>query len=132
MLFRCVLSEQHLGRRLVSFPRHISQLSLFFFFFFVIPLGLPTRSPIVPGHEIIGRVAEVGEGVAPWKIGDRVGGGWHGGHDGKYRHLVAVFLFAKVICSLVSIGTCYTCKKGWNQMCDNQVINGETKAGGCK
>ncbi|ROV90519.1 hypothetical protein VMCG_09841 [Cytospora schulzeri] len=64
--------------------------------------------PIVPGHEIIGRVSEVGEGVLNWKAGDRVGGGWHGGHD----------------------GTCQACRQGWHQMCDNQVINGETKHGG--
>ncbi|ROW05640.1 hypothetical protein VSDG_00690 [Cytospora chrysosperma] len=64
--------------------------------------------PIVPGHEIIGRVAAVGEGVSGWKVGERIGGGWHGGHD----------------------GTCQACKKGWHQMCDNQVINGETKPGG--
>lgn len=43
-----------------------------------------SRSPICPGHEIIGRVAAVGEGVETWKEGDRVGGGWHGGHDGKF------------------------------------------------
>ena len=40
------------------------------------------HSPIVPGHEIIGQVAAVGDGVSAWKVGDRVGGGWHGGHDG--------------------------------------------------
>ncbi|KAL8821924.1 MAG: hypothetical protein Q9191_007211 [Dirinaria sp. TL-2023a] len=39
--------------------------------------------PIVPGHEIIGEVAAVGDGVSKWKVGDRIGGGWHGGHDGK-------------------------------------------------
>jgi D-arabinose 1-dehydrogenase-like Zn-dependent alcohol dehydrogenase len=32
--------------------------------------------PIVPGHEIIGRVAALGEGVQGWKVGDRIGGGW--------------------------------------------------------
>ncbi|KXG50995.1 Polyketide synthase, enoylreductase [Penicillium griseofulvum] len=37
--------------------------------------------PIVPGHEIIGRVVAVGEGETLWKEGDRVGGAWHGGHD---------------------------------------------------
>lgn len=41
------------------------------------------NSPIVPGHEIIGRVAAVGDGVTAWKVGERVGAGWHGGHDGK-------------------------------------------------
>ncbi|KAK4234292.1 chaperonin 10-like protein [Achaetomium macrosporum] len=64
--------------------------------------------PIVPGHEIIGHVAAVGDGVKPWKVGDRVGAGWHGGHD----------------------GTCFACKTGMCQMCNNQIVNGETKAGG--
>lgn len=36
--------------------------------------------PRVPGHEIIGEIAAVGEGEKLWKIGDRVGAGWHGGH----------------------------------------------------
>lgn len=36
--------------------------------------------PRVPGHEIAGRVDQVGEGVTSWKPGDRVGVGWHGGH----------------------------------------------------
>ena len=38
--------------------------------------------PRVPGHEIAGVVDAVGEGVVPWKVGDRVGIGWHGGHCG--------------------------------------------------
>lgn len=38
--------------------------------------------PIVPGHKIIGYVAALGEGVTRWKVGDRIGGGWHGDHDG--------------------------------------------------
>lgn len=38
--------------------------------------------PIVPGHELIGNVAAVPEGEKKWKVGDRVGGPWHGGHDG--------------------------------------------------
>ncbi|PYI17473.1 zinc-binding dehydrogenase [Aspergillus violaceofuscus CBS 115571] len=65
--------------------------------------------PIVPGHEIIGRVAGLGSGVSNWKVGDRVGGGWHGGHD----------------------GTCRACDKGFFQMCSAQQVNGETKNGGC-
>src|ERR1051326_433369 len=39
--------------------------------------------PIVPGHEIIGRVSEVGSGVARFKIGDRVGVPWLGWACGK-------------------------------------------------
>ncbi|KAF7115478.1 hypothetical protein CNMCM5793_002436 [Aspergillus hiratsukae] len=64
--------------------------------------------PIVPGHEIIGRVAAVGDNVSGWTVGDRIGGGWHGGHD----------------------GACKACRKGWYQMCGSQVVNGETKNGG--
>ena len=36
--------------------------------------------PRVPGHEIAGRVDAVGPDAAPWKPGQRVGVGWHGGH----------------------------------------------------
>jgi D-arabinose 1-dehydrogenase-like Zn-dependent alcohol dehydrogenase len=36
--------------------------------------------PRVPGHEIAGRIDAVGPEVSAWKIGDRVGVGWHGGH----------------------------------------------------
>ncbi len=38
--------------------------------------------PRVPGHEIAGIVDAVGEGVAGWTQGQRVGVGWHGGHCG--------------------------------------------------
>lgn len=39
--------------------------------------------PIVPGHEVIGTVAAVPDGEMKWKVGQRVGGPWHGG---KYSH----------------------------------------------
>jgi D-arabinose 1-dehydrogenase-like Zn-dependent alcohol dehydrogenase len=39
--------------------------------------------PRVPGHEVIGRVDAVGEGVDGWRNGDRVGVGWHGGQCGR-------------------------------------------------
>jgi D-arabinose 1-dehydrogenase-like Zn-dependent alcohol dehydrogenase len=38
--------------------------------------------PRVPGHEVIGVVDLVGEQVKPWKNGQRVGVGWHGGNCG--------------------------------------------------
>jgi len=38
--------------------------------------------PRVPGHEVAGIVDAVGGAVAGWKVGDRVGVGWHGGHCG--------------------------------------------------
>jgi D-arabinose 1-dehydrogenase-like Zn-dependent alcohol dehydrogenase len=38
--------------------------------------------PRVPGHEVVGVVDAVGERATQWKIGQRVGIGWHGGHCG--------------------------------------------------
>jgi D-arabinose 1-dehydrogenase-like Zn-dependent alcohol dehydrogenase len=38
--------------------------------------------PRTPGHEIAGVVDAVGQGVAGWTPGQRVGVGWHGGHCG--------------------------------------------------
>jgi D-arabinose 1-dehydrogenase-like Zn-dependent alcohol dehydrogenase len=38
--------------------------------------------PRVPGHEVAGVIDAVGPGVVPWKPGDRVGVGWHGGYCG--------------------------------------------------
>lgn len=37
--------------------------------------------PRVPGHEIIGILDELGPSVKGWQKGERVGVGWHGGHD---------------------------------------------------
>jgi len=41
--------------------------------------------PRVPGHEVAGVIDEVGAGVTEWTKGQRVGVGWHGGHDGTCR-----------------------------------------------
>jgi D-arabinose 1-dehydrogenase-like Zn-dependent alcohol dehydrogenase len=38
--------------------------------------------PRVPGHEVVGVIDAIGSGVARWKVGQRVGVGWHGGHCG--------------------------------------------------
>src|SRR5258708_23505210 len=40
------------------------------------------RYPRVPGHEVAGVIDAIGQSVAVWKVGDRVGVGWHGGHCG--------------------------------------------------
>src|SRR5207247_6683353 len=42
--------------------------------------------PRVPGHEVIGVVDLAGERVKPWKHGQRVGVGWHGGNCGYCEH----------------------------------------------
>lgn len=39
--------------------------------------------PRVPGHEIAGTIHAIGSDVLDWKIGQRVGLGWHGGHCGR-------------------------------------------------
>jgi D-arabinose 1-dehydrogenase-like Zn-dependent alcohol dehydrogenase len=39
--------------------------------------------PRAPGHEIAGVIDALGPDADAWKIGDRVGIGWHGGHCGK-------------------------------------------------
>jgi D-arabinose 1-dehydrogenase-like Zn-dependent alcohol dehydrogenase len=64
--------------------------------------------PIILGHEVIGNVVAVGDGEKRWKVGDRVGGPWHGGHD----------------------SVCKQCQRGQFQMCQNGAVNGVTKDGG--
>jgi D-arabinose 1-dehydrogenase-like Zn-dependent alcohol dehydrogenase len=64
--------------------------------------------PRVPGHEVAGIVDEVGDGVSTWKIGQRVGVGWHGGHD----------------------GTCRECRRGDFINCRNGKISGISYDGG--
>jgi len=36
----------------------------------------PPRLPVVPGHEVVGRVDKLGAGVSSHRVGDRVGVGW--------------------------------------------------------
>jgi D-arabinose 1-dehydrogenase-like Zn-dependent alcohol dehydrogenase len=36
--------------------------------------------PRAPGHEVAGVIDSIGADAGPWKVGDRVGVGWHGGH----------------------------------------------------
>jgi len=39
-----------------------------------------SQYPLVPGHEVIGSIAQVGEAVTRLKVGQRVGLGWHSGY----------------------------------------------------
>src|ERR1700688_319068 len=65
------------------------------------------KLPIVPGHEIVGRVDAVGEGV-DLKPGARVGIAWLGHTD----------------------GTCPYCRSGRENLCDTPVFTGYTRDGG--
>lgn len=64
--------------------------------------------PRSPGHEVAGIIDEVGAGVTTWKKGQRVGVGWHGGHD----------------------GTCLQCRRGDFITCVNEKITGISYDGG--
>jgi len=59
-----------------------------------------TTYPIVPGHEIVGRVTKVGSGVTKFKTGE----------------------LAAVGCMVDSDGTCAQCKAGFEQFCPNMVL----------
>jgi len=64
--------------------------------------------PRVPGHEVVGIVDRTGAGVSEWKQGQRVGVGWHGGHD----------------------GTCRECRRGDFRNCRNLQVPGISYDGG--
>ncbi|KAI1819891.1 alcohol dehydrogenase [Xylaria intraflava] len=75
---------------------------------FIASGGFGDFFPRVTGHEIVGDVVAVGEDVTKYSNGDRVGGAWHGGHD----------------------GTCRSCSRGQFQMCENEKFNGVHFDGG--
>jgi len=61
---------------------------------------MATNYPIVPGHEIVGRVTKVGSAVTKFKAGD----------------------VAAVGCMVDSDGTCPQCKAGLEQFCPNMIL----------
>src|SRR2546427_12326636 len=61
---------------------------------------MATNYPIVPGHEIVGRVTKVGSAVTKYKPGD----------------------LAAVGCMVDSDGTCPQCKAGLEQFCPNMIL----------
>src|SRR5262249_20768178 len=66
------------------------------------------KLPIVPGHEIVGRVAAMGEGVAGFAIGERVGVPWLG----------------------FTCGVCPYCRSDRENLCDEPLFTGYTRDGG--
>ena len=66
------------------------------------------KLPIVPGHEIVGRVVEAGEGVSAFPVGVRVGVPWLGS----------------------TCGTCPYCRAGRENLCDAPLFTGYTRDGG--
>ncbi|MEW2085568.1 alcohol dehydrogenase [Streptomyces sp. NPDC005283] len=67
------------------------------------------RFPLVAGHEIAGRIEEIGEGTySGWRVGDRVAVGWFGG----------------------SCGHCRPCRQGDFIVCENLKVPGWAYDGG--
>jgi D-arabinose 1-dehydrogenase-like Zn-dependent alcohol dehydrogenase len=66
------------------------------------------KLPRVPGHEVVGRIEAVGDGVTKWKINQRVGVGLIAGED----------------------GVCEPCRRGDIVNCQNPVVLGVTVDGG--
>jgi propanol-preferring alcohol dehydrogenase len=68
----------------------------------------PRRSPVVPGHEVVGRIAALGPDVTSLSLGQRVGVPWLG-------H---------------TCGTCAYCRSGRENLCDAPGFTGWTRDGG--
>jgi propanol-preferring alcohol dehydrogenase len=66
------------------------------------------KLPIVPGHQVVGRVEAVGPGVTGWRVGDRAGVAWLAGAD----------------------GTCDKCRSGRENLCAQATFTGWDVDGG--
>ena len=66
------------------------------------------KRPLIPGHEVVGRIIDKGDAVNDLNIGDRVGLAW--------THWTC--------------GECELCKEGRENLCPNQMITGATVNGG--
>ncbi len=66
------------------------------------------KLPLIPGHEIVGAVADLGDGVSRFKVGDRVGVPW----------------------LAWTCGECAYCKNGQENLCDRAKFTGYTLDGG--
>lgn len=71
-------------------------------------VGVPSKFPIIPGHEVVGRIEEVGAGVDWLHAGDRVG--------------------VQPLWS--TCGRCPYCLGGRDSLCQSKQITGETVDGG--
>ena len=71
-------------------------------------VGIPDTLPIVPGHELVGKVIEIGNGVTKFKIGDRAG----------------------ITPLLEACKKCQYCDEGKEYLCESSKITGETLKGG--
>jgi propanol-preferring alcohol dehydrogenase len=68
----------------------------------------PRTLPIVPGHQAVGRVVALGEGVTEWRVGDRAGMAWLAG----------------------TCGVCRFCTSGRENLCERAAFTGWDRHGG--
>ncbi len=66
------------------------------------------KLPITPGHQIVGVIDKLGEGVAEWKLGERVGVPWLGG----------------------TCGQCSYCRSEKENLCEGATFTGQHLDGG--
>ena len=71
-------------------------------------IGIPATLPIVPGHEVVGKIIEVGKDVTKFKVGDRAG----------------------ITPLLEACKKCQYCNEGKEYLCESSKITGETLKGG--
>lgn len=71
-------------------------------------IGIPSSFPTVPGHEVVGKIIEIGNKVTKFRIGDRVG----------------------ITPLLKSCMNCRYCDEGKEYLCEDNEITGETLRGG--
>jgi propanol-preferring alcohol dehydrogenase len=68
----------------------------------------PPRLPVIPGHQVVGRVEALGEGAAGLRVGDRVGVAW---------------IFS-------ACGACEFCRRGEENLCPSYRATGRDAHGG--
>ena len=71
-------------------------------------IGIPPILPTVPGHEIVGKIIQIGDSVSKFKIGDRVG----------------------ITPLLEACKECQYCREGKEYLCESSTITGESFKGG--
>ncbi len=71
-------------------------------------LGIPPTLPTVPGHEVVGKIIQIGESVTKFKVGDRAG----------------------ITPLLEACKDCQYCKEGKEYLCESSIILGESLKGG--
>lgn len=71
-------------------------------------IGIPPSLPTVPGHELVGKVVEIGKNVTKFKVGDRAG----------------------ITPLLEACKECQYCKEGKEYLCESSTVTGESFKGG--